>query len=79
VVKKNVIKPGFKRVIKQRVKTDDKGYTVVEDYSSQEEMTKEELEVKKNKNLPVKKVQVTMPQAVAAKSMKNAKQGTLFP
>ena len=68
IVKKNVIKPGFKRVVKQRVKVDDKGYTVVEDYSSQEEMTKEDLEIKKNKNLPVKKVQVTMPEAIAAKN-----------
>ena len=41
---------------------------MVEDYSSQEEMSKEELEIKKNKNLPVKKVQVTMPEAVAAKN-----------
>ena len=69
IKKKNVIKPGFKRVVKQRIMTDDKGYTVVEDYSSQEEMTKEEIEQKKKK-LDVKKVQVTMPQAVAGKSVK---------
>jgi hypothetical protein len=38
------IKKGYKRVVKQKVKVDDQGYTVVEDYSSQEEMTPEELE-----------------------------------
>ena len=38
------IKKGYKRVVKQRIKHDDNGYTVVEDYSSQEEMTPEELE-----------------------------------
>jgi hypothetical protein len=37
------IKKGYRRVIKQRLTTDEKGYTVVEDYSSQEEVPAEEL------------------------------------
>ena len=48
------VKKGYKRVVKQRIKEDAKGYTVVEDYSSQEEMTPEELE--KQKAPPKKQV-----------------------
>ena len=67
------IKKGYKRVIKQRVMEDDKGYTVYEDYSSQEEMTPEELA--KQNAPPKKQVQVTI---AAAVEKQKTKQGTLF-
>lgn len=41
------LKPGMKRVMRCRMTTDAKGYSVVEDYSSYEEMTKEEIEQQK--------------------------------
>jgi hypothetical protein len=50
-------------VIKHRVKEDAKGYTVVEDYSSQEEMTFEEVQ-KQNTPVAKKQVQVTMAAAI---------------
>ena len=54
--RKNIPK-GFKRVVREKVTVDPQGYTVVEEYSSCEEMTQEELNQKAK---PVPKNQATL-------------------
>lgn len=40
---KKMPKKGMRRVVKERITKDQKGYNVVEEYSSYEEMTPEEI------------------------------------
>lgn len=55
---KKAPKKGMKRVMKERITKDEKGYTNVEEYSSYEEYTPEELEAQQKKKAPGAKVQM---------------------
>ena len=77
IAKSKIIPKGKKRVVKNRMIEDANGYTVVEDYSSMEDMTPAELEAANQPKQPKKQAKITDVQPAKPASAAPLKQGGL--